>query len=196
MVAASVEYRVKDLHGTTPFECVADGKSAMRFVKAHAEELGIDPARVLAGGGSAGGHVAACTAVIEGCDEPGEDTSVSARPEALVLFNPALDATHSSMMEWMKERAEDISPFHHLTSSAPPTIIHHGTNDQLIPVETMRAYRDHAVAMGVRCELVLYEGQRHGFYHYNHDIEIYKETVRTSDRFLAELGFLSGEPTI
>ena len=197
LFAASVEYRVADLHGTSPFECVADGKSAMRFVRAHAAELGVDPARILAGVGSAGGHVAACTAVIEGFDEPGEDTSVSARPEALVLFNPALDTTRSdSIRKFFKGREREVSPLHHADAQTPPTIIHHGTNDQIVPVETARAFRDRAVETGVRCELVLYEGQGHGFYHYGHDIEIYKETVRASDRFLAELGFLDGEPTI
>ena len=65
MVAVSAEYRVKNRHGTTPAECVADGKSAVRWLRSHAAELGIDPARIAAGGGSAGGHVALCTAVIE-----------------------------------------------------------------------------------------------------------------------------------
>ncbi|MDH4238929.1 MAG: carboxylesterase family protein, partial [Phycisphaerae bacterium] len=35
MVAISAEYRVKNRHGTTPFECVADGKSAIRWVRAN-----------------------------------------------------------------------------------------------------------------------------------------------------------------
>ena len=59
MVAISAEYRVKNLHGTTPQECVKDGKSAIRYVRQNAAALGIDPNRIAAGGGSAGGHVAA-----------------------------------------------------------------------------------------------------------------------------------------
>ena len=72
MVAISAEYRVKSRHGTTPFECVKDGKSAIRYVRANAKKLGIDPKKIIAGGGSAGGHVAACTGTIEGHEEKGE----------------------------------------------------------------------------------------------------------------------------
>ena len=67
---------------------VKDGKSAVRWIRANAARLGIDPDRLAAGGGSAGGHVAAATATTQGIEEEGEDTSVSSRPCALVLFNP------------------------------------------------------------------------------------------------------------
>ena len=93
MVAVSAEYRVKNVHGTTPFECVEDGKSAIRYVRQHADELGIDPNRIVASGGSAGGHVAACTGVIAGLEEEGEDVNVSSVPNAMILFNPCLDTT-------------------------------------------------------------------------------------------------------
>src|SRR5210317_2600573 len=62
MVAMSAEYRVKTRHGTSPRECVKDGKSALRWIRIHADDLGIDPNKLAAGGGSAGGHVAAATA--------------------------------------------------------------------------------------------------------------------------------------
>jgi len=91
MVAISAEYRVSKKHKTTPKECVMDGKSAIRWVRAHAEELGIDPEKVIAAGGSAGGHVAAATGTVKEFDEPGEDTSVSCVPNAMVLFNPVFD---------------------------------------------------------------------------------------------------------
>ena len=86
LVSICAEYRVKGKHGTTPFECVADGKSAVRWVRAHAAELGIDPERIVAGGGSAGGHVAACTGTLREFDENDEDLRVSSRPNALALL--------------------------------------------------------------------------------------------------------------
>ncbi|MDB4796380.1 alpha/beta hydrolase fold domain-containing protein, partial [Akkermansiaceae bacterium] len=61
MVAISAEYRVKSRNKTTPMECVKDGNSAIRWVRSHAKELGINPDMIAAGGGSAGGHVAAAT---------------------------------------------------------------------------------------------------------------------------------------
>ena len=85
MVAMSANYRVKSRNKTTPFECVKDGKSAMRYIRSHAKELGVDPGRVAAGGGSAGGHVAATTGVVPGLEEKGEDTKISSRADALLL---------------------------------------------------------------------------------------------------------------
>ena len=91
MVAMSAEYRIRSKHETTPFECVRDGKSAVRWIRVHANELGINSERIAAGGGSAGGHVAACTALIQGMDD--EQGVVSSTPNALVLFNPVIDTS-------------------------------------------------------------------------------------------------------
>jgi len=95
MVAMSAAYRVKAEHGTEPRECVKDGKSAVRWIRVHAAELGIDPDRIAAGGGSAGGHVAASTGTNTAFEEDGEDRTVSYRPDALVLFNPVFRCTTS-----------------------------------------------------------------------------------------------------
>ena len=51
MVAAVADYRVKTRQNTTPFECVADGKSVVRWLRSNSAELGIDPGRIAAGGG-------------------------------------------------------------------------------------------------------------------------------------------------
>lgn len=69
MLAMAAEYRVKSRHGTPPTECVKDGKSAIRWVRREAERLQVDPHRVVAGGGSAGGHVAAACATVLGFDD-------------------------------------------------------------------------------------------------------------------------------
>ena len=65
VVCFNAEVRVEPEHGTTPTECVVDGKSAVRWVRAHAAEFGVDPGRIAAAGGSAAGHVTACCGVIE-----------------------------------------------------------------------------------------------------------------------------------
>jgi acetyl esterase/lipase len=64
MVAVSADYRVASRHQAKPVQCLADARSAIRWVRAHAAELGVDPQRIAAAGGSAGGHLAACTAFI------------------------------------------------------------------------------------------------------------------------------------
>ena len=90
MVAITADYRVASRQRAKPVQCVADARSAIRWVRKNAARLGVDPNRIVAAGGSAGGHLAGCIAVVPGLDEPGEDTSISAVPNAAVLFNPVL----------------------------------------------------------------------------------------------------------
>ena len=198
MVAVSAEYRVKERHGTTPFECVADGKSAVRWLRSHAGELGIDPNRIAAGGGSAGGHVALCAALIDDFEDAGEDLSVSSRPDALVCFNPATDATRfADRVPESTGRAEEISPAHHVKAGAPPAILFHGIDDPTVPFEDVERFAAAMTDAGDNCELVAYPGQEHGFFNYRDGSNpYYVRTVRQADRFLADLGYLQGEPTI
>jgi len=90
MVAMAADYRVSSRHQAKVVDCIRDAKSAIRWVRSNAAKLGIDPNRIAAGGGSAGGHLAACTAVLPGLEEPSEDLAISSRSNAMVLFNPAL----------------------------------------------------------------------------------------------------------
>ena len=133
MVAMVAEYRVENIHGTSPQECVMDGKSAIRWIRVHADELGIDPSRLVAGGGSAGGHVAAAAATVSGFNESGEDTSVSCVPDALVLFNPVFD---NGPEEFGYDRVEpywrEFSPAHNISSDMPPAAVFLGTEDVLV----------------------------------------------------------------
>ena len=104
VVCFSADYRVKSRHKVTPVECVADAKSAIRWVRQHAKELGINPNQIVAAGGSAGGHIAACTGVLKGQDEANEDTSISSVPNAMILFNPCLLYTSPSPRDKRQSR--------------------------------------------------------------------------------------------
>ncbi len=196
MVAAVADYRVKSRQDTTPRECVADGKSAIRYVRKNAARLGIDPDRIAAGGGSAGGHVAATTGIVDGLDDEADDLSVSSKANALVLFNPVYDNGpkgygHDRAKEWFPL----ISPAHNIDKTDPPTIVFLGTEDTLIPVATAEKFRDDLKAAGVKTELNLYEGQPHGFFNETKGgPEIFKDTVLKMDAFLTELGYLEGQP--
>ncbi len=194
MVAISAQYRTRGSHGTTPTECVADGKSAVRWVRQHAAELGVDPNRIAAGGGSAGGHVAATTGVIDGLDEHGEDMSVSSKPDALLLFNPVTDL--SPRFERGGESIKAISPLQQVDASDPPTIVFHGRADTTVPFETAETFCDAMKKVGNRCELVGYEGRPHGFFNYSRSRAAYTNTVWHMDRFLASLGYVEGEPMV
>ena len=197
MVAMSAEYRVESRDGTTPRECVQDGKSALRWLRKNAGSWGVDPERIAAGGGSAGGHVAAAVGTVDGLNEPGEDQSVVVLPNALVLFNPVFDTGPDGYAyERVKPYWREISPMHNLSKTSPPTIVFLGTEDKLIPVSTAKKYKETMEQYGRRCDLHLYEGRQHGFFNYRGDKKDYTDTVIKMDTFLQSLGFLEGEPTL
>ena len=131
--------------------------------------------------------MAAATGTTKGFEEDGKDEKASARPDALVLFNPVYDNGpkgygHSRVRDYWKE----ISPMHNIDKATPPTIVFLGTKDNLIPVATGEKYRDLMEKAGVRSELFLYKDQSHGFF----NKAKYDETVKEMDRFLGSLGFL------
>lgn len=195
MVAMCADYRVKSRQGTTPFECVADGKSAIRWARANASRLGIDPDRIAAGGGSAGGHVAAATGIVPGLDDPADDPAVSSKANALVLFNPVYDNGPGGYgYERVAPRHEEISPAHNIAKGCPPAIVFLGTEDKLIPVATAESFKAKMEAVGARCDLHLYEGQPHGFFNDSKGETFFLDTIRKMDAFLAGLGYLEGEP--
>lgn len=196
MVCFLVDYRVETRHGTTPFESMKDAKSAMRFVRANAQEFQIDTTRIAASGGSAGGHLAAATALIEDYNETTDDLSVSCIPNALVLYNPVIDNGPGGYgFERIGAAYKDFSPLHNIEMGAPPTIIFLGTKDKLIPVEAAEYYKTVMQKVGSRCELTLYEGEGHGFFNYG-QFDNYKKTLTETDTFLQSLGYLAKEPTV
>jgi len=197
LVSVLADYRVSSRHGTTPFDAVRDAKSAIRFLRKHARKLHLDGEKIIAAGGSAGGHLAAAAGNIVGLEEPGEQLKISSKPNALVLFNPVFDNGPDGYgYERIGERYPEISPLHNISAEAPPTIVFLGTEDPLIPVATAELYQQKMEAVGSRCDLHLYEGQPHGFFNYTRSAEHYYKTVRAADVFLASLGYLEGAPTI
>lgn len=190
-VAISAEYRIKKTHKTTPFECVKDGKSAIRWVRQHAAELGIDSNKVIASGGSAGGHVACTTAVIKGYEEKGEDTSVSSVPNAAILFNPVLDTTKKGYgANKLVSKETLISPCHHVRKGLPPTLVLTGKADTTTPYENAERFTRLMKEAGNTCKLVGYEGQKHGFFNARSK-ENFTKTMLQSEAFLKKLKFLS-----
>lgn len=197
MVGICPMYRVEKTHGTMPKEALQDAKSAMRWIRSHAGELGIDPDRIVAGGGSAGGHLAAAVALAEGFNELGEDTSVSCVPQALVLFNPVFDNGQGGYgYDRVKEYWEAFSPMHNIDKDIPPSIVFFGTRDGYVPMTTAKEFKARVDAVGGRCELHLYEGQKHGVFNWWISEYHYALALQKTDKFLNSLGYLSGEPSI
>ena len=196
LICFLVDYRVEKRQQTTPFESLKDAKSAIRFIRGHAGEFQLDPTKLIASGGSAGGHLATASALIKDYNDPDDDLSISAVPNALVLFNPVFDNGPGGYgYERIGDEYKKFSPLHNINKGAPPTIILLGTNDHLVPVETAEYYQKVMEKVGSRCELKLYENQRHGFFNYK-NFKNYKETVLEADRFLVFLGFLGEVPKV
>jgi acetyl esterase/lipase len=196
IVCFLADYRTERKHNTTPFESLKDAKSAIRFIRKNAADFGIDPAKIIASGGSAGGHLAAATALINTYNESSDDLSISCIPNALVLYNPVIDNGPGGYgYERIGDEYKNFSPLHNIKKGAPPTIIFLGTNDKLIPVETAEYYKLVMEKVESRCDLQLYEGEAHGFFNYK-NFKYYKKTVIEADKFLVSLGFLKAEPLI
>ena len=212
MVAAVADYRVASRHGVTADECVKDAKSAVRWLRANADRLGIDPDRIAAGGGSAGGHLAAATAILPGHD-PDTD-GPSPVPNALVLFNPATVLTpvegdpapteeererFAALTERFGAPPESMSPYHHLREGLPPTIMFHGTADETVPHGTADRFCIGLRKHKNRCDFVSYHDQGHGFFNFGRGEgeeknKWYEDTVSRMDGFLYSLEWLDPKP--
>ncbi len=197
MVAFSAEYRVKSRNKTTPFEAVQDARSAIRWVREHAAKLGVDPERIVAAGGSAGGHLAACAGLGLGADATAEISKISSVPNALVLFNPVLDTTAKGYGEKSFTPAQqmELSPCHHVRKGLVPTIIFHGTADKTVPFENAERFSRLMTEAGNTCLLVPFAGKDHGFFNATlfrkaSDGIDYTAIMKRTAEFLTTHGFL------
>ncbi len=192
MIAITADYRVKSRHGVQVVECVTDAKAAIAWVRENAQRLGIDPNKIAASGGSAGGHLAAATGTISGF-------SSDERPNAMILFNPA--CTLAPIADWRPRRdragklsterfgaeAQVISPAHHIGPHTPPTLILHGKKDTTVPYDSVVAFENAMKKADRPCKLVGYDGAKHGFFNRG---EGYAKTLAEADAFLVDLGWI------
>lgn len=199
MVCVLADYRVRSRHQTSPQEAVMDAKAAIRYLRIHHQELGINPEKIVGAGGSAGGHLAAAAGMVPGLEPPGQDPAISARPDALVLFNPVYDNGPDG---YGFERVggepayKYISPLHNIRPGAPPAIVFFGDQDPLVSVATAKAFQAAMRDVGSRSDLFVYEGQGHGFFNLSKGESMFRATVYQADLFLEGLGYLQGKPGI
>ena len=195
MVAIVPEYRVYCRDGANVVDEIADAKSALRWVRAHAGELGVDASRIAASGGSAGGHLALSTAMFDALDPARADAKTSARPDLLVLFYPCVDETTEEEKSYggyaLGTHAEEVSPLFHIAAGLPRTLIIQGTADSLDP--SVKKYCASATASGSDCTLIEYDGAPHGFMTPGLDSgKWYQKALLDMDRFLVAAGYLAG----
>lgn len=175
-ICVACEYR---LTPESPWPAqIHDVKAAIRWMRANSLSLGIDPDKIAIEGNSAGGHLALIAAGTPGVEEfegdggnPGVPTGVAA---VIGIYAPSLfglvgarekgasliDVLHEGGSE---EVARAASPLTYVTPEFPPTMLIHGTKDELVPpLASVRMY-EALIRAGVPAELHMYADQFHAF---------------------------------
>lgn len=186
----SVAYRTAASHGGTPADALQDARDAMRHLRRHAQALGIVADRVLAGGGSAGGHLAAALGTAVPLPDPGHDPRVSTRPDALLLLNPMLDLSPGMPdHDRVADNWQALSPQQHVDAAVPPVLVLGGERDTEATPATLRAFCQAVRQAGQRCDLTIYPGAEHGFFNATVQGGRHAQaTLQEIERFLASLG--------
>jgi acetyl esterase/lipase len=167
MVGVAPDYRTRKRFDTKPEDCVADGRAAVRWIQDHATELGIDPAKIVVQGSSAGGHVAGWTAIQDAVTpEAATDPVPNPAPAGLILLWPVTD-TGTNGYGGPKRfgndeaRANNLSLTGRMPVKMPPTLVFHGTADKTVKFENSKAFTDKMKANGNSCELIVFPDAPH-----------------------------------
>ena len=201
MIAIAADYRIKDVDGTSPKECFQDTISAIQYIKDHALELHVDVMKIIASGGSAGGHTSLCAALNKKLNVAG-----------YVGFNPVSDA--SSIVERLARFNNNLSkifndisrdPMKMISSSTPkdvisnynisiPMLLMHGEKDETVPIESNinfieKLHNDFGLDE-TTIKLISYPNQTHGFFNYDRNIDMFNSTLFSTIDFLRQHNFI------
>ncbi len=192
-VTMAMEYRTKSTHDTTPLQAMADARTAIRWARWNKDYLGVDEFKIVTVGAAAGAHMAAAAAMIADFPDDEKDVQLSCAPDGLALFSPILDTSKKGFGgdRFPDEKsAKEANLLRHIGKSHPPMILLHGTEDRLIPFESVEKFAKLMKRKKNRCELIPFEGKGHGFFNFNVDVVSYEATVGLVDQFLVNHGFL------
>ena len=189
LVAATVSYRLATKagngEGSRKRVCITDAKSAIRWYKQHAKKLGIDAQRIIAGGGSAGGHVSLLATTNPELNDPHDNREYDTSVVAYLLFNPALGMADA--------KDSEVDFLQHIRPDFPPAIVFFGSEDEKWLKGWNAAYTK-MQSLDIRSvELWIAEAQEHSFFNKQPWQDM---TIRASDEFLKALGLIKGEPTL
>lgn len=202
-------------------DCLADCRAAMRYLRSHAPEYGIDPHKIAVLGDSAGGHLAACLGTIP---DQQDAAGVSSSANLMISCNPIVemgpgDGNTNSWFRLIQKGAamekkptpeaivptpeqiavaKSVSPMAFVSAKSAPSLVMHGLDDTIVTPEQSRQFAEKLKAAGVPVELVTIPGARHAFIlpKYTATEQQVVDAMVTIDRFLAKNGYLTGEPTL
>lgn len=186
----------------TVMETVEDVNRAVRFIRHHARDYGVDPARLGVSGGSAGGHLSLMLATRGGpgpADAPDPVDRETSAVQAVAIFYPVTDLLNlgdstenlhdggapKSFIQAFAQEPRDLaawqitgramSPIFHVTAALPPTLIYHGDADTLVPLDQSQRFQARARELGRRVELVIHPGGNHGWLSMAWDVRAFAE---------------------
>jgi len=176
VVAASVMYRFAPQYRFP--SAIADVKTAIRFLKAHAKEYNIDPDRIIVMGVSAGAYLAAMVGVTgnaNGFSDNGLYPHINSSVRAVIAQSPAAaDYTQAKYHNFSivkrfanvnhvdkKSALVELSPITYLDKNDPPFFISHGSADELVPVEMSREFVAELKSISHEFEYIEVEGGKH-----------------------------------
>lgn len=190
MVAVCPQYRLyKPDKSVTVFDCVKDARSSVRYTRAHAAELGIDPDKIVVSGASAGGHLAVSTALFDDVNEETDDMAVPCLPNALILYFPVIDTSPEGYgQKKIGEEWKELSPAHNVRKGVPPTLTFHGTGDNTCPFKGAKLFHEEMLEAENVSQLEVTEGGGHGYLIFDKDI--YLDSLDKAEKFLKANGIL------
>jgi acetyl esterase len=181
--------------GITLVESVKDARSAIRWLRANAAELGIDPVRIVVAGQSAGGQLAWGTVLFDTINEADDDLQISPRADALLLYSSnynTIEAWADVIMDRRRSEIWSVSPYHNLKAGLPPALAFHGNKDSMVGLYIAQRFAARTRELGNPFELVTLDGRDHylgegsGTYARYFDEAILERT----DEFLRQHGFM------
>ena len=165
---------------------VVDCKAAVRWVRANAAKHGLDPDRIGAIGGSAGGHLVAMlgtSATVASLEGDGGHAGTSSRVQAVVAMATPADLMRMSDRQNIgADLAKLVSPVTHVTKNSAPVLLLHGTKDALVPMAQSELLLEKYRQAGAKAELVKIEDGAHAFWNAAH----FDQTMKLSLKFFRE----------
>ena len=181
-------------HGSAPRfkvpDAVSDVRAALRHIRVHAADYGVDADRLGVWGGSAGGHLSLMLGLnSEGLPaSPPDDrpfqgpnyraTADDADVAAVVAYFPPVDlrefvgpSERYPALDFAEDQAAAISPILFVTADDPPTLLIHGDADEVVPLTHSEILTAALQETGVTHELLVIEGGDHGFRNPDHRAE-------------------------
>ncbi|GIW99721.1 MAG: hypothetical protein KatS3mg111_3054 [Pirellulaceae bacterium] len=167
-------------HGSSPKfvipEIVPDVRRAVRFIRLHAQQWGVDPNRLGASGWSAGGHLALMLGTTGDDGDPNSTDPVegtSSRVQAVVAYFPPTDLRpyvqddefprRFPALKFEVEKAPDFSPLLQVSADDAPALLIHGDQDTLVPLWHSEKMVKALETAGVETRLLVIAGAGHGF---------------------------------